>query len=191
MTPKALLARLGTALDIASPGSYAPARHRTLRDTIDWSYHLLTDEQQVFFRKLGVFAGGARLESIAEVAPTAEATDPLDLVAELVDANLITISETADGEPRVAMLETIRTYARDKLTELNEMDLVREAHARHFADVADELGRLWVTDAFVAVHVRFDEDVDNFREALAFATQPADADHAAERAASGCCSRHG
>ena len=58
LSPKALLGRLDQALDIASPSKQGPSRQKTLRDTIAWSYELLTPAQQAFFRRLGVFAGG-------------------------------------------------------------------------------------------------------------------------------------
>ena len=182
LSPKAVLARLGNALDIAAPGSYAPERHRTLRDTIDWSYQLLDERQQRLFRELGVFAGGADLDAVAAVTAAGGDADPLDTVSELVDASLLTVTESADAEPRVGMLETIREYARDKLVEHGELEVMRSAHAHHYADVLDELEQLWITDAFAAVHVRFDVEIDNVREALAYATtQPAHGSDPARR----------
>ena len=182
LSPKALLARLGSALDIAAPGSYAPERHRTLRDTIDWSYQLLDERQQRLFRELGVFAGGADLDAVAAVTAAGGDADPLDTVSELVDASLLTVTESADAEPRVGMLETIREYARDKLVEHGELEVMRSAHAHHYADVLDELEQLWITDAFAAVQVRFDVELDNVREALAYATtQPAQGSDPARR----------
>ncbi len=182
LSPKALLARIGSALDIAAPGSYAPERHRTLRATIDWSYQLLDERQQRLFRELGVFAGGADLDAVAAVTAAGGDADPLDTVSELVDASLLTVTESADAEPRVGMLETIREYARDKLVEHGELEVMRSAHAHHYADVLDELEQLWITDAFAVVQVRFDVELDNVREALAYATtQPAQGSDPARR----------
>ena len=57
--------------------------------------------------------------------------------------------------------QTIREYARDKLVEHGELEVMRSAHAHHYADVLDELEQLWITDAFAVVHVRFDVEIDN------------------------------
>jgi predicted ATPase len=146
LSPKALLGRLDQALDIASPSKQAPSRQKTLRDTIAWSYELLTPAQQAFFRRLGVFAGGGDLDAIAAVTavPTGagDGADPLDRVADLVDASLVTITEGPDGEPRVAILETIRAYARDQIRAADEADAVRSAHAGHYLQVAEQLQSL-------------------------------------------------
>ena len=64
LSPKALLARLDQALDIAATSTHTPSRQRTMRDTITWSYHLLTPTQQTLFRQLGIFTGGADLNAI-------------------------------------------------------------------------------------------------------------------------------
>ncbi len=175
LSPKALADRLGTALDIALPGSRVPIRQRTLRETIEWSYRLLSADQQRLFRQLSVFAGGADLEAIAGVTTTDTAVDPLDLISELVDASLVTITDTSDGEPRVGMLETIRSFARDKLAELDEIHKIRQSHATHFAGVAEQIASVWLTEDFAAAHLGFELDIDNLREAMAYATDPAHA----------------
>jgi predicted ATPase len=93
-------------LDLFAAGVDRPRRQRTLRGTIDWSYRLLSETQQAFFRWLGVFAGGADLDAIQAVTDDLlDGNDPLDLVSGLVDASLATIAETSDGEPRVHLLE--------------------------------------------------------------------------------------
>ena len=67
------------------------------------------------FRRAGVFAGGCDLDALAAVAVAADGpgagADPLQLAADLLDVSLVTVTEGADGEPRVGMLETIREYA--------------------------------------------------------------------------------
>ena len=138
LSPAALLARLDTALELRDTGVDRPSRQQTLRDTIAWSYELLDPSQQAFFRRLGVFAGGADLDAIAAV--TADASDerrpdfdPFDLVADLVDASLATVTEGPEGEPRIGMLETIRLYALGELQRTGELDDRRSLHAHHYA----------------------------------------------------------
>jgi predicted ATPase/class 3 adenylate cyclase len=174
LSPHALVARLDQALDITASGSHRPNRQKTLRDTIAWSYDLLTPAQQAFFRRLGVFAGGADLDAITAVTTTTDhgdGADPLDVVADLVDASLVTIGEDADGEPRIGMLETVRAYARDQLTAAGEVDIVRDRHADHYLKAAEELRSTLSGEQAVEARARFEADHDNYREALAWELQ--------------------
>jgi predicted ATPase len=166
LSPRALLTRLDQALDIKEAGIDKPARQQTLRAAIDWSYDVLTKEQQAFFRRLGVFAGGADLDAIP--ALTAE-LDALDMLTDLVDASLITISEDPDGEPRVALLETIRAYARDQLGAHGELDATSQAHAEHYLNLSQQLQPLMLTQQRKAIRARFQAEHDNIRAALEWA----------------------
>ena len=165
LSPKVLLARLDQALDMSAYGSQQPSRQRTLRETIGWSYDLLSASEQAFFRRLGVFSGGSDLEAVAVVARADENDrDPLDAVAVLVDASLATITE-ADGQPRVAMLEMVRTFARDQLRVAGESDAVGSAHARHYLGVAEHLQSLREAQHLQALRLA-ETELDNFRVAL-------------------------
>ena len=100
LSPHALLSRLDAALNLTSSEIGRPTRQHTLRDTMAWSYNLLNPQQQALFRRLGVFAGGAELDAIAAVCSDVLDDDgQLELVADLVDASLITISDDDVGEP--------------------------------------------------------------------------------------------
>ena len=118
LAPKALLARLGQTLGLSTAGAGRPARQQTLRNTIGWSYDLLTPDLAGVFRRTSVFAGGCDLDALADVAMTGDpaGSDPLELVTELADVSLITVTEGADGEPRLGLLETIRGYALERKT---------------------------------------------------------------------------
>jgi predicted ATPase/class 3 adenylate cyclase len=170
LSPAALLTRLDQALDLAATGRLGPSRQKTLRDTVAWSYDLLEEEQRVFFRRLGVFSGGSDLDAVAAVIRDGlRDVDPLDLVGDLVDASLLSITEGPAGEPRVAMLGTIRAYALDQLKEAGELDTVQERHAQHFLEVAEDMGELLNGVEHIAVRAQFEADHDNFRSALRFA----------------------
>jgi predicted ATPase/class 3 adenylate cyclase len=175
LSPGALLARLDKALDIAATGHQAPTRQQNLRATIAWSYDLLNRQQRAFFRRLGVFAGGADLDAISAVAADIlDGVDPLDLVADLVDASLATITEDDKGEPRVGMLQTIRAYALDQLHTAGELDLIRRFHAEHYLSVAQQLRPdldRGVEHA-LAARRRYELEHDNVRDALAWTLQP-------------------
>jgi predicted ATPase len=111
MPPAALLRRLERRLPLLSGGPRdAPARQRTLRDTIQWSYDLLSPDEQVLFRRLGIFAGGWTVEAAAAVAQGSGSLDVFDGLASLVDKSLVQWHDTG-LEPRFAILETIREFA--------------------------------------------------------------------------------
>ncbi len=169
LSPRALLGRLDQALDIASTSRLVPERQRTLRDTIAWSYDLLTPPRQGLFRRLSVLAGGGDLDAVAAVMSHPDGSDllvdPLDAVADLVDASLARVTEGPDGEPRMTLLETIRVFAQERLREANEVEVVRATHADHFAEVAERLRDLRESRHMAALGAA-ETELDNFREAL-------------------------
>jgi tetratricopeptide (TPR) repeat protein len=181
LAPRALLNRVDTALDIPSTDRLVPLRQRTLRNTVAWSYELLTPSQQRFFRRLAVFAGGADIEAVGAIAsaggePISGSTkrvDPLDAVAELVDANLADVTEGLDGEPRVILLETIRAFAWDKLRATDESEAACAAHAAHYAERGERLLAMRES-RHVAALALAETELDNFREALDWAAPPPD-----------------
>jgi predicted ATPase len=159
LTPAQILERLRHSLGLLTAGDRdAPERHRTLRATIEWSYELLSEAQQRLLGGLSVFAGSFDLEA-AEAVCDAD----LDNLQALVDKSLL--RQTDDG--RFFMLETIREYATERVTEKTELAELRRRHARHFLAVAeregDELG-----GAQAASYARLDASHDNFRAALSY-----------------------
>ena len=122
MTPEQIVGRLGEKrLSFLSGGG----GQETLRDAIEWSYNLLDDKGKALFARLGVFVGGASLETAETVAggPLGlEFGEVLDGVAALVDNGLVRQTESAEGEPRFRMLETIREYALERLSESGELE---------------------------------------------------------------------
>lgn len=141
LSPQALLARLRQALKILTGGANdLPARQQTLRDTIDWSYNLLDADEQCFFRLLAVFSGGCNLEAVEAVAGgpgSDEGLLALERVSSLVDKSLLRRLDQPDGEPHLLMLETIRDYALERLTEAGEDEAAHERHAAYFATFAE------------------------------------------------------
>ena len=117
MTPEQIVHRLGEKrLSFLTGGG----GQDSLRDAIEWSYNLLDDRGKMLFARLGVFVGGASLETAETVAGEPlelEFGEVLDGVAALVDNGLVRQGESAEGEPRFRMLETIREYALERLAE--------------------------------------------------------------------------
>ena len=120
----ALAQRLDHQLDILkSQRSDADERQRTIRGAIDWSYQLLASEDQGLFARLGVFAAPATLTAVAAVAEVDE-LEALDGLTRLIDASLVRLRDDT-GEPRYGMLEPIRQFAYEKLTERGAHDATR------------------------------------------------------------------
>jgi len=141
LSPQALLARLSHRLQVLTAGVQdAPVRQQTLRNTIAWSYDLLTAQEQRLFRRLSVFVGGCTLEAAEQVC-TATSTlqgDVLDGLASLVDKSLLRQEEQGEGEPRFAMLQTLREFGLERLADLGETEAIRSAHALYYLTLAEE-----------------------------------------------------
>jgi predicted ATPase/DNA-binding CsgD family transcriptional regulator len=145
LPPAAMLARLERRLQVLTGGPLdLPARQQTLRDTLAWSYDLLEGGTQRLFRRLAVFVGGCTLEAVEAVANVAGDTpiEVLDRVASLIDKSLLRSLLTSPGhkeeggEPRLAMLESIREYALEQLAGHDEEEKIRAAHAAYYLALA-------------------------------------------------------
>ncbi|HET7091919.1 MAG TPA: tetratricopeptide repeat protein, partial [Thermomicrobiales bacterium] len=138
LPPPALLARLDRRLDLLGGGSRdLPARQQTMRAAIAWSYDLLDAAEQRRFARASIFAGGGTLDAFAAVAE--EGGEPLavlDALTSLADKSLLRLSDDGD-EPRLAMLETIRDFGRERLAELGEGDELGRRHAAYYLALAE------------------------------------------------------
>jgi predicted ATPase/class 3 adenylate cyclase len=129
LDPEEILARLDRRLPLlASRSRDAPARQRTLRATIEWSYELLAPDEQELFRRVAVFAGSFTLEA-AEAACGAD----VDTLESLVEKSLV----RRWGGGRLGLLVTIREYAHDRLDESPEAEDLRRRHAEFYLAVAE------------------------------------------------------
>jgi predicted ATPase len=172
--PDAILARLGSRLDLLSSGAVdLTDRQRTLRGAIGWSFDLLGEPERRLFRRFSVFAGGADLDALAQVAGDDLGGDAFDLLSELVDKSLVRpLQEEATGaEPRFAMLETIREYASERLTESGERDQLGRRHADHFAALAERAQPELTGPQQIVWLDRCEREIDNFRAALRWAVE--------------------
>lgn len=170
-SPEAMLARLGSRLQLLTGGPRdVPARQQTLRNTIAWSYDLLTDSEQKLFRRLCVFIGGRTLDAIAGVCTAAGDLD-LDIVdglASLVDKSLLWQDATASREPWFLMIETIREYGLEQLERSGEAQATRRAHAHYYLQLAEQSEpHLW-GGAQEQWLDRLEQEHDNLRVALAW-----------------------
>jgi predicted ATPase/transcriptional regulator with XRE-family HTH domain len=182
LSPQAILARLtgamGGALGLLAGGVQdLPARQQTIRQTIDWSYNLLSEREQALFRRLGVFVGGCTLDAIEEVCARLKADSlprlrpasdisALDSAIALVDQSLLRQVEELNGEPRFSMLEILREYAFECLITRNELEMTRQQHAAYFMRLVVSIEpKLRGAEQEFALK-RLDADYDNIRAAL-------------------------
>ena len=161
LTPRQMLARLGHRLEFLAGGRMdMPARHRTLRATIGWSFDLLGEAPQRALARLAIFQGGWTLEAAEAVAAEAP-NSALDGHAELQRASLL-IAEERDGGMRFRMSEMVREFAAERLaTTEAHAELAARHHAYYFGLCRD---RISGDDAW---HRRLSADVENVRAMLA------------------------
>lgn len=169
-SPQALLARLDQRLAWLTGGPRDhPARQRTLRATLDWSYNLLDADEQLLFTRLAVFAGGWTLEAAAAVCQAdGDLLHTLDVVSSLVDKSLVQRMVGGDIEPRFIMLETIREYALERLAASSETGAFRR-HAWFFLGLVEQ-AELQLRGTKQSVWLqRLETEHDNLRGALRWA----------------------
>ncbi len=169
LTPKDLLVKLKDRLNLSKRGFRdLPARQQTLKSEIDWSYELLDASQQSTFRQLSVFSGGCTLDAAEKVCgmPGGGSDVFLDL-SSLVEKSLVRLIDV-DGESRFGMLETIREYARDRLEESGDLDVVEERFAGYFLRFSEKAELNLYGPKQVSWFDRIERETANIRSALSW-----------------------
>jgi predicted ATPase/DNA-binding CsgD family transcriptional regulator len=175
LTPRALVERLDDSLHILASGSRdAPLRHRTLRDTMAWSYNLLDEGEKTLFARLAVFRGGRSLEAIEAVCGADLPIDVFDGLASLVDKSLVQQQETPVGEPRFVLLEMIQAYARERLEASGEAEAMRRRHALYFVELAERAEPELRMSGYDYWCHQFELEQDNIRAVLEWALTDGD-----------------
>lgn len=178
--PGALLERLDARLALLTSGSTnLPARLQTLRSAIAWSYDLLDPEEQMMFRRLGIFAGGCDVTAVASVCDPDSTVNTLDVLRSLVDKSLLRSDIGLDGEPRFGMLETIREFALEELAATEEKPTIESSHTAYFYELARLAAPHLVFGTERPVWFgRLFPEADNFRAAFQRAVDSDDAEPA-------------
>jgi predicted ATPase/DNA-binding CsgD family transcriptional regulator len=167
LSPAALLARLAHRLPLLTGGPRdLPKRQQTLRNTIAWSYELLSAVEQQLFRWLAIFVGGCTLEAAEAVCGMPHDDALLGTVTSLIDKSLLRSIPQPDGEPRLALLETIREYGLEQLTLSGEADALRRRHAHYFVALAEQVEPQLTQGAQATWLARLEAEHDNLRAAL-------------------------
>lgn len=160
----ALLTRLHGDLLLRADGlrDVDPRQH-TLYNAIDWSYRLLSSDEQRLFAQLAVFVGDWTLEAVQAVCES----DPFDRLASLVNKSLI-VRHGSDDDVRFSMLEAIREYANERLTAQGEDSLMRHRHANYYLALAERAEpELYHHDQLKWLD-RLKHELGNLRAALAW-----------------------
>jgi predicted ATPase/class 3 adenylate cyclase/DNA-binding CsgD family transcriptional regulator len=152
----------------------AVRRQQTLRASVDWSHGLLTDPEQILFRRLGVFPGGFSLDAAKAVGASSEVEQYqlMDQLGLLVDKSLVVADDVA-GAMRYRLLETVRQYALERLGEAGEADAVRDRLRDHYTDMATDLVSP-IRDGGEPLMDWADVEIDNLRAAFAWSRETAD-----------------
>ena len=171
LPPAALLERLESRLNLLTGGPRdAPARQRTLRDEISWSYDLLSADEQGLFRRLSAFTDGSTLAAAEALANRDGDLDVFAGLGSLVDSSLLRQDEH-DGEPRFAMLETIREYGLERLADSGEEPAVRQSLAAYFLALAQAAEPELTSPTQLAWLERLETEHSNLRAALGWALE--------------------
>ena len=172
-SPQALLERLEGSDDneplrlLAGASREAPARQRTLCDSIQWSYNLLDENEKILLARLAVFRGGCSLEAIENVCSEGLSIDVLDGMTSLVDKNLVQQKNSMDGEPRFVMLEMIYEFAREQLNASGEeAPSMRRRLAEYVALLVERAEPEFRLAGYEYWSTRLEIDLENIRSVL-------------------------
>ena len=172
LSPEQIARRLDDAFRLLTGGSRtALPRHRTLRATMEWSFGLLAEREQVLLRRLAIFHGSFTLEAAEAVCVGSplETEDILDGVSALVDRSLV-VMEPGDGVARYRLLETVRQYGVERLREASELTELERLHCDYFLSVAEAAAPLLFGGEYKpGIIARLVADDDNLRSAAAWA----------------------
>jgi non-specific serine/threonine protein kinase len=168
-TPKALLNRLNNRLPVLVDNNRdLPPHQQTITGTIEWSYELLNEEEKRLFDRLGVFAGGANLETIEIICNANQdlKLNVLDGLTMLLDKSLIQQNPDEEGEPRFSMLGILQEYALKRLAERGETVLVYQHYVNFFLNLARQAEKQIIGPNQKEWLTRLECEQDNFRAAF-------------------------
>ena len=167
LKPAMMLEKLQNKLDVLTSGARdLPRRQQTIRGAIDWSYDLLDDAEKVLFARLGIFVGGWTLDSAESVCGGEGSVNVLNGIESLLDKSLIRQMEGRSGETRFTMLETIREYAFEKLSQRDEFQSIQQARTNNIAELLEKARVASGLHEEATWFTRLDDELDNLRAAV-------------------------
>jgi predicted ATPase/DNA-binding CsgD family transcriptional regulator len=165
---------------LSAGGRTTRPRHKTLHSTMDWSHELLSDEERTLFRRLSVFSDGFSLQAAESVCAgeDVERNGVLELLSHLVDKSLVVAREEG-GETRYRLLETVRQYGSERLSESDEAAEFRERHVGYYLALAEETAPELKGEGQLAWLDRLETEHDNLRSAMRWLLGPGGPERAA------------
>ena len=139
MSPRTIATRIEKSFDVVSGGGRdVPARHQTIREAIEWSVELLKPSERRAFARMATFSGACTFAAAEFVCGgESSAAEVLDDLGALIDASVVMReTRTADGEPRLRMLETVRDVALGELASASQREIVADRHAEWYERLA-------------------------------------------------------
>ena len=158
--------RLSGTFGLLARSGAGPARHQTLRASVEWSHQLLSGPERAVFRRLAVFAGGWSLEAAEAVCalPPEGRGDVAGVLAALVEKSLVHVDHGPTGS-RYRLLEVIRAFAGERLAEAGELAVVRERHTGYCTDLAEQSASMLLGPAQAVWAARLDQETANLQAA--------------------------
>ncbi len=177
LSPEMMRRRLESRLGVLVAGPRdLPARQRTLRGAIDWSYDLLDPPEKTLFARLAVFQGGRTVEAVEAVCSHGLTIEVLAGLESLLNKNLLRRSSGAHEEPRFVMLEMIHEYAWERLEASGEAQDLQRRHAEYFLALAERVAPELRGSRYVYWSALLRHEHNNLRTALAWALGGGDAE---------------
>jgi predicted ATPase/DNA-binding CsgD family transcriptional regulator len=163
MSPAEILADLEARLGALGGGSrLSPARHKSVRAAVEWSYDLLDHTEQRAYRNLAVFVGGFDASAAVAVVPGLT----VDALVRLVDKSVVASGKSSRGSTRYRLLEAVREHAQELLVASDELDVARERHLNHYLTIAEQADPGWPPFITADLLDQRREDYENIRAAL-------------------------
>jgi predicted ATPase/DNA-binding XRE family transcriptional regulator len=172
LSPEQIAKQLDQCFRILTGGSRtALPKYQTLQASIDWSWHLLHEAEQILLRRLSVFAGGFIADAASQVCSVGgiESRDVLGVLSQLVQKSLVVENQVSGREKRFRLLETIRQYAREKLVGSGEEENIRTQQLKYYSQLLERAEPEFKTPAQIEWNEYFHEERDNIRVALEWA----------------------
>ncbi len=182
-SPQTLLVQLSHPLAVLTASFRdLPARQRTLRATLTWSYQLLDQQEQLLFARLGVFAGGWTLEAAEKVCAGMLDRRAADGLESLLHKSLVYQQRDSVGEVRFGMLETLREFALEQLEERGNAEEIRKGHASYCHEVTEQARRIHRQGSGLppALLIQLEVENDNLRAALEWLLRVGDRETASQ-----------
>lgn len=174
LSPKSILRRLEEGLNLLTGGACdVPIRQQTIRNTISWSYDLLSHSDRSILNSLAVFVGGCTVEAAERVCVDNDNSraEVLDRMTNLVNNSLLVVIGQNEEEPRFKMLEVVREYALELMQQRADVDAIRRRHALFYLSLALESEQEIVGPRQAEWLCRIEQEHDNIRAALRWSIQ--------------------